>query len=490
VSRARYDAVVIGSGPNGLAAAIQIARAGRSVKVIEADDTPGGGTRSAELTLPGYVHDVCSAIQPLLTVSEFFRTIPLDRLGIELRHPEIPYAHPLDGGRVGLLHRSVEQTAQGLGRDADAYVKLMRPLAKHCQEIMDDFLGPIQAPKRPSLMVRFGLRAIRSMKGLTSRFETDEGRALLAGAAAHSMLKLNQFGTAGFGLGLAMTAHAVGWPCVAGGSQKISEGLVTYLQELGGELELEHRVTSMAELPASGAYVFDTSARDMASIAGDALSARYQRAIRRFRYGPGVFKLDWALSEPVPWAAPEARKAGTLHLAGTLEEMAAAEATVWQGRVPNDPYVLFAQQSVFDAGRAPTGGHTAWAYSHVPAGSTEDMTERIESQIERFAPGFRDVIVERSAMSPADIEAHDPNYVGGDINSGVQDIRQLFTRPTWRPRPYLTSNPNIYICSSATPPGGGVHGMCGYHAARLVLRRSLGLTAKQAKVAKKSALDH
>ncbi|MQA99106.1 MAG: FAD-dependent oxidoreductase [Actinobacteria bacterium] len=486
MSRPAYDAVVIGSGPNGLAAAIEIARAGRSVKVIEANDAPGGGTRSEELTLPGYVHDTCSAIHPLLSVSEFFNTIPLERLGIELAHPEIPYAHPLDGGRIAVLHRSVELTAQGLGSDANAYARLMGPLAKNCQEIMDMFLGPIQLPKRPALMIGFGLRAIRSIKGLGSRFDTDEGRVLLAGAAAHSMLKTSQVGTAGFGLGLAMTAHAVGWPCVVGGSGRISEGLVAYLRELGGELELEHRVTSMAELPDARAYVFDTSARELASIAGDALSARYRRAIRRFRYGLGVFKLDWALSEPVPWAAPEARKAGTLHLAGTVEEMAAAEASVRQGRAPDRPYVLFAQQSVFDASRAPAGGHTAWAYSHVPAGSTLDMTQRMEDQIERFAPGFRDVIVERRTMSPADVEAHNSNYIGGDINSGVQDIRQLFTRPTWRPRPYLTSNPNVYICSSATPPGGGVHGMCGLHAARLVLRRSLGVSAKQAEVAKKS----
>jgi phytoene dehydrogenase-like protein len=487
MSRAEYDAVVIGSGPNGLAAAIQIARAGRSVKVIEANDVPGGGMRSAESTLPGYVHDICSAIHPLLIVSGFFRTIPMARLGIELVHPEIPYAHPLDGGRVALLHRSVELTAEGLGRDGDAYLRLMGPLAKNCQEIIDDFLGPLRPPKHPSLMIRFGLRAIRSVERLNSRFETDEGRALLAGAAAHSMLKLNQAGTAGFGLALAMTAHSVGWPCVVGGSQRISDGLVAYLRELGGDVEVGHRVSSMAELPAAKAYLFDTSAREMASIAEDALSPRYRRAIRRFRYGPGVFKLDWALSDPIPWAAPEARRAGTLHLAGTLEQMAAAEAAVAGGRIPESPYVLFAQQSVFDPSRAPAGGHTAWAYTHVPAGSTADMTERVEQQIERFAPGFRDVIVERRTMSPADVEAHDSNYVGGDINSGAQDVRQLFTRPTWRPRPYLTSNPNIYICSSATPPGGGVHGMCGYHAARLALRRSLGVTAKQAKVAKKAS---
>lgn len=454
------------------------------MKVIEANDSPGGGMRSAELTLPGFVHDVCSAIHPLLNVSEFFRTIPLGRLGIELVHPEIPYAHPLDGGRAAILHRSVERTAQELGSDADAYLKLMGPLAENCQEIMDDFLGPLQRPKHPALMIRFGLRAIRSIEGLNSRFETDAGRALIAGAGAHAMLRLNQVGTAGFGLGLAMTAHAIGWPCVAGGSQRISDGLVTYLGELGGEIELGHRVTSMAELPSARAYLFDTSVRDMASIAGDALSAGYRRALARFRYGLGVFKLDWALSEPVPWAAPEARRAGTVHAAGRFEEMAAAEASVSRGRVPDAPYVLFAQQSIFDASRAPEGGHTAWAYSHVPPGSTVDMTERVENQIERFAPGFRDVIVERRTMSPADVEAHNANYIGGDINSGVQDIRQLFTRPTWRPRPYLTSDPNIYLCSSATPPGGGVHGMCGFHAARLALRRSLGVTAKQAKVAK------
>jgi phytoene dehydrogenase-like protein len=484
VSRAAYDAVVIGSGPNGLAAAIQIARAGRSVKVIEANDTPGGGTRSAELTLPGYVHDTCSAIHPLLIVSEFFRTIPLERLGIELAYPEVPYAHPLDGGRVALLQRSVERTAEGLGADGAAYLRLMGPLAKNCHAIMDDFLGPLKPPKHPSQMVRFGLKAIRSITGLSSRFETEEGRALLAGAAAHAMLNLNQAGTAGFGLGLAMTAHAVGWPCVVGGSQRIPDGLIAYLRELGGEIELGHRVAAMSELPEARAYLFDTSAREMVSIAGDALSASYRRAIDRFRYGPGVFKLDWALSEPVPWSASDTRKAGTVHVAGPFEEMAASEATVCGGGIPDRPYVLFAQQSVFDASRTPGDGHTAWAYCHVPAGSTEDMTERMENQVERFAPGFRDVIVERRHMAPADVEAHNRNYVGGDINSGVQDVRQLFTRPTRRLRPYLTSNPRIYICSSATPPGGGVHGMCGYHAARLALRRSLGVSAKQAKVAK------
>ncbi|MDP9069078.1 MAG: NAD(P)/FAD-dependent oxidoreductase [Actinomycetota bacterium] len=471
---AGYDAVVVGSGPNGLAAAIEVARAGRSVLVLESSDRPGGGCRSAELTLPGFVHDVCSAIHPLAVASPFLASVPLERLGARVVQPEIPLAQPLDGGRAALLRRSVDETAAGLGADAKAYRRLMGPLVRSADALVPELLGPFRVPRHPLAMARFGLNGLRSATSLFgSRFEGDAPQALLGGAAAHAMLPLERPPTAAVGLLLGMLAHAVGWPVIEGGSQKLVDALVSYLRELGGDIETGDAVTSLAQLPTSKAVFFDVSPRQMLAIARDDLPPRYARRMARYRHGPGIFKLDWALDGPVPWSNRDCGRAGTVHVGGTLGEMAVSERAPWEGRVPERPYVLVGQQSVCDPTRAPAGKHTLWAYCHVPHGSTVDMSERIEAQIDRFAPGFRDRILGRSSMSPAEMEAYNPNYVGGDITGGVQDLRQTFARPAARVNPYTTPNDRLYICSASTPPGGGVHGMCGYHAARAALTRAL-----------------
>jgi phytoene dehydrogenase-like protein len=470
----RWDAIVVGSGPNGLAAAIALAQAGRSVLVLEAAATIGGGTRTAELTLPGFRHDVCSAIHPLALASPFLRGLPLREHGLEFVHPEIPLAHPLDDGTAVLLHRSVEETARGLGVDGGAYRRLLQPLADGWEALVEDLLGPLRPPRHPIEDVRFARSGLRSARGLAgSRFAGCRAQALLAGNAAHSMRPLTAAGTAGFGLTLMMLGHAVGWPAAVGGSQGIAEAMASLLRSLGGEIETGREVRSAGEVRGVRAVLFDLSPRQVAAIAGDELPPRYRRALGRFRHGPGVFKLDYALDGPVPWTAPECRRAGTLHLGGSLEEIAGAEAEVARGRHAARPFVLAAQQSLFDASRAPAGAHTLWAYCHVPNGSAVDATEAIESQIERFAPGFRELIRARSALGPAELEAHNANYAGGDINGGAADLRQLFARPVARPVPYTTPNPRFFICSSSTPPGGGVHGMSGWHAARAALRGAL-----------------
>jgi phytoene dehydrogenase-like protein len=464
--------VVVGAGPNGLAAAITLAEAGASVVVLEARDTPGGGASSAELTLPGFVHDICSAIVPLTIASPFFKSRSFETHGLELAYPEIELAHPLDDGRVGLLRRSVDETAASFGDDARSYRRLMAPLVRDVDKLMVELLGPFRIPRHPIAMARYGLRGLRSAAGLArSRFDTDEARAIFTGIAAHSLIKLNVIPTAAFALAIGVIGHAYGWPAAKGGSQKIADAMVSYLKSLGGGVETGVEVRSVRDVPSAKAVLFDVTPRNLADIAGDELPPRYLRALRRFRYGPGVCKVDWALSEPVPWRAEGARGAGTLHVVGPMEELIASEEDVWAGRHPEKPYVLVAQQSLFDPTRAPSGKQTLWAYSHVPHGSTVDMTESMEAQIERFAPGFKDVILERSVKTAKEMELHNPNYVGGDINSGVQDLRQLWTRPTLRLRPYATPNKRIFICSSSTPPGGGVHGMCGYHAATIALRR-------------------
>ncbi|MFN2625883.1 MAG: phytoene desaturase family protein [Mycobacteriales bacterium] len=469
-----YDAVVVGAGPNGLAAAITLAQSGHSVLVVEAAASPGGGTRSAELTLPGFVHDVCSAIHPLAVASPFFDALPLAQHGLSLAHPEHPFAQPLDGGRAALVHRSVDDTAAGLGRDGPRYRRLMAPLVRHADAVLGDVLAPARPPRHPVLMARFGWRGLRSAARLAARFDGDAAPAILAGVSAHSMLSLRDVPTAAYGLVLAMTAHAVGWPTVVGGSQHIADAMTSYLQSLGGEVRCNGRVDSLDQLPHSRAVLLDVTPRQLVQIAGDRLPRRYRRRLERYRYGVGTFKVDWALDGPIPWAADECRGAGTLHIGGTFDELAAAEDEVVAGGHPERPFVLLAQQSVFDPSRAPTGRHTAWGYCHVPNGSTVDMTERIERQIERFAPGFRDRVLARSIRTPAQLESYNANYVGGDINGGVQDLRQLFTRPVARLDPYSTPAPGIYLCSSSTPPGGGVHGMCGFWAARSALRRSFG----------------
>jgi phytoene dehydrogenase-like protein len=467
------DAVVVGSGPNGLAAAITLARAGRSVVVHEGHPTIGGGMRSAELTLPGFVHDVCSTIQGTSVASPFFRGLDVARHGVVLVHPDAPLAHPLDDGRVALLERSVSATAAGLGEDARAYRRLLGPLVRDADRIMPLVLGPIgRRPAHPLVAARFGGPALRSALGLArGTFRGEPARALLAGLCAHSMVALDRPTTAAFGLVLAIAAHAYGWPLIEGGTQRLADAMAAELRSLDGTIVTGHRVTSLDELPAARAILLDTAPRALAAIAGDRIVGRYRRRLERFRYGPGAFKVDWALDGPIPWRAPEIARAGTVHLGGTMAEIVTAEDEVARGRHPDRPFVLLVQASRFDGTRAPAGRHTGWAYCHVPNGSTVDMTERIEAQVERFAPGFRDRILGRATAGPAALEAYDPNYVGGDINGGIQDLRQLFTRPVARRDPYSTPSPGLYLCSSSTPPGGGVHGMCGVFAARSALRR-------------------
>jgi phytoene dehydrogenase-like protein len=466
-----YDAVVVGAGPNGLAAAIALAQAGRSVAVYEARDTIGGGCRSAELTLPGYTHDVCSAIHPLGAASPFFRTLPLERYGLEWVHSPAPLAHPFDDGTAAVLERSVEATAAGLGVDGDAYRALFNPLLRDWKLITEIFLGPLRPTVQVLGLSGFGLRAVRSASGLAqSTFSTPNACALLAGISAHAMLPLDQVPSASFGLMLALAGHAVGWPMPRGGSQRLVDALAAYLRALGGEIRTGVEVRALGELPPARAILCDVTPRQLLRLAGNRLSPSYQRRLARFRYGPGVFKVDLALDGPIPWRAAECARAATVHLGGTLDEMAASERAVWQGQVAERPYVLLAQQSLFDDTRAPAGKHTVWAYCHVPSGSSLDMTERIEAQIERFAPGFRDRILARHAMTAVQMEAYNPNYIGGDIAGGVSDLWQLFTRPTIHPIPYATPDDRIFLCSSSTPPGAAVHGMCGYYAAQTVLR--------------------
>jgi phytoene dehydrogenase-like protein len=467
------DAVVVGAGPNGLAAAVTLAQAGRSVLVLEASETPGGGARTAELTLPGFHHDVCSAIHPLALASPFFRSVPLSAHGLRFVQPPAPLAHPLDGGRVGVMERSITATVEGMGEDGPAWEALMGPLVSHAGPLVAQVLGPLRPPRHPLVFARFAAWAALSATALARlRFRRAETRGLVAGIAAHSMLPLTHVHSAGYSLLLGLLGHWVGWPIPVGGSQAITDALVSLLRSLGGEVVTGVRVGSMEDLPGARAYLFDTTPRALADIAGPRLSRGYLRALRRFRYGPGVFKVDWALRGPIPWKAEACARAGTLHLGGALEEIAGAEKDVSRGRVPERPFVLLAQPSLFDPTRAPAGKHSAWAYCHVPNGSSEDMTERIEAQVERFAPGFGRQVLARSSMSPVDMERYNPNYIGGDINGGIQDLRQLYTRPAIRPVPYTTPAKDIYICSSSTPPGGGVHGMCGYWAARSALRRA------------------
>ncbi|MDQ3870004.1 MAG: NAD(P)/FAD-dependent oxidoreductase [Chloroflexota bacterium] len=476
-----FDAVVVGAGPNGLAAAIVLARAGRSVQVLEAAEAVGGGSRSAELTLPGFVHDVCSAVHPLGRASRFFRQLPLERHGLVWIDPAIPLAHPLDDAETAFAFRQLDDTVATLGPDARAYRDLLGPVVRHWELIAGDLSGPFHVPLQPLQAVRaarFGLRAIQPVTTLARRLRTPQARALLAGCAAHSLLRLTEPMSGAFGLVLLASTHAVGWPFASGGSQRITDALAGHLQESGGVVVTRQRIQDIEELPAHRAALLDLTPRQVLTVAGPRLRRGrlgrwYVRQLENYRWGPGVFKLDIAIDAPIPWRDPRILRAGTVHLGGTLEEIAAGEHAVRRGRVAEKPFVLLAQPSLFDPARAPAGKHTVWAYCHVPNGSSADVSERILAQIERFAPGFRDRILALHSRTPAQIEAANPNLVGGDIGGGLQDLRQFWTRPAIQVDPYRTPDPRLFICSSATPPGNGVHGLCGWHAARSALRHAL-----------------
>lgn len=480
LSRTEYDAVVIGSGPNGLSAAITLRRAGLSVLVVEAKSTIGGGLRSAELTLPGFVHDVCSAVHPLAAGSPFFNSLPLADHGLDFIYPPLSAAHPFDGGTAAALRHSIDETARSVGADEQVYRQIMEPLVRHWPAMATDVLGPLRIPKHPLDLAQFGLNALPSAQQLAKRFTTKEARGLFAGMAAHSIQPLSNLTTSAIALVLMATGHLRGWPVPKGGSQSIANALASYFRSIGGIIETDRPIQSMQQLPSAKVAIFDVTPRQLLDIAGDQFSSGianrfYRWQLEKYRYGMGVFKIDWALDGPIPFTAPECRSAGTIHIGGTFEEIAEAEQRTSAGQHPDRPFVLVAQQSLFDASRAPAGKHTAWAYCHVPNGSTVDRTEAIERQIERFAPGFRDLILARHTMNTQQMEAYNPNYIGGDINGGIIDIGQLYTRPVVTLSPYRTSAPGIYLCSSSTPPGGGVHGMCGYHAARVALREGFGL---------------
>ncbi len=460
---------MIGSGPNGLAAAIVVALAGRSVLVVEARPQIGGGTRSGELTLPGFVHDLCSAVHPMAVATSFLRSLPLEKHGLEWIHPPLPLAHPFDDGSAAVLYRSLETTCSALGDGGAGYRNLIGPVVANWQAIEADALGPLRFPRHAWAMTHFGLHAIRSAESLARGvLKTEQSRALFAGLAAHSVLPLDQPATAAIGLVLGAAAHVAGWPIPRGGSQRIADALASYLRSLGGEVVTGWRVRSLDELPKAAITLCDLSPRGLLAIAGDRLPASYRQALARYRYGAGVFKLDWALRAPIRWRNPDCANAGTVHLGGTLQEIFDSELAPARGEHALRPFVLLAQPSRFDDSRAPRGQHTAWAYCHVPNGSSFDMTERIENQVERFAPGFKDLILARSVMPPALLEQHNQNLVGGDITGGSPDLRQLFFRPTWRM--YGTPVKGLYLCSSSTPPGGGVHGLCGYFAAKRALK--------------------
>ena len=471
------DAVVVGSGPNGLAAAITLARAGLSVTVFEQSTTIGGGTRTEELTLPGFLHDVCSAIHPLGLASPFFLSLPLDAHGLEWVHPEVQLGHPLPDGKAALLHRDLEETSGALGIDREAYRRLMAPLVSKWPVLAPDLLAPFHFPRHPLSMARFGLKALlpATLLGRLT-FKTPAARALFAGMAAHSFLPLESPLSAAFGLILGALGHVAGWPLARGGSRTIGCAMASYLRSLGGEIVTGHRVASLGELPPARVTLLDVTPRQLDALGASSLPEWYRRKLRRYRYGPGVFKIDWALGGPIPWRSEGCRRAATVHVGGTTEEISRGEREVWRGAHPERPFVLLAQPSVADGTRAPAGKHVGWAYCHVPSGSTFDMAGRIEAQVERFAPGFRDLIVGRHTRNCVEYERYNPNLIGGDIVGGLQDLRQFMIRPTLL-APYRTPVEGLYLCSSGTPPGGGVHGMCGYHAATLALKE-LGAKGK------------
>ncbi|HYX06633.1 MAG TPA: NAD(P)/FAD-dependent oxidoreductase [Bacteroidales bacterium] len=473
----KYDSIVVGSGPNGLAAAITLQQAGLSVLLVEGKETVGGGMRSAPLTLPGFVHDVCSAIHPLGAGSPFFNTLPLEKFGLTFIRPDIAAAHPFDNGEASVLYRSVEDTARSLGMDEQAYKKFMTPLVNDWPRLAAEVLAPLHFPGHPLRMARFGLKALSSAVGTARRFRSDKARGLWAGIAAHSVQPLTSMASSAAGLALMIAGHTTGWPLPKGGANAIANALADYFVSLGGSIQTGFYVESLNQLPEARAVLFDVTPKQLLEIAGERFTTRYTKQLQQYRYGPGVFKIDWALDGPVPFTAPECRKAGTVHLGNSLEEITSAEQQVADGLHPEKPFVLLTQQSLFDPSRAPVGKHTAWAYCHVPNGSQQDMTAAIEQQVERFAPGFRKLIMAKHTMNTTRMEAYNPNYIGGDIGGGNMDIGQLFTRPALRLSPYTTPAKGLYICSSSTPPGGGVHGMCGYHAAKKALKEMFGQQA-------------
>lgn len=465
--RDHYDAVVVGAGPNGLAAAITLKRKFKTVLLLEARETIGGGARSAALTLPGFIHDVCSAVHPLAVASPFFRQLELHRYGLKWIQSEIPLAHPFEDGEALCLHRSLAVTADAMGPDGKAYREMLQPFVENHEGLLSDVLKPLPIPENPILMARFGLKGLRSAKNIAeAKFQSARTRALFAGLAAHAMIPLDRTATAAFGIILAVLAHGVGWPIVKGGSQGLADALADCFRDSGGEIQTGETVCSRDDLPKADYYFFDVTPRQLLNIGGLDLPAYYRRRLSRFRYGPGVCKVDWALSGPIPWKAEMCRKAGTVHLGGSFEEIDASIRDAHAGRKCDTPYVVLTQQSLFDPSRVPGSGHTAWAYCHAPHGSEEDMTDLIEEKIEHYAPGFRRLILAKSSIPPAAMERYNPNYVGGDINGGLQDLFQLYSRPVLSFFPYRTPKKNIYICSSSTPPGGGVHGLCGYYAAK------------------------
>jgi phytoene dehydrogenase-like protein len=465
-----YDAIVVGSGPNGLAAAIRLQQSGLSVLLVEAKNTIGGGMRTEEVTLPGFKHDICSAIHPLAVESPFFRNLPLEKHGLEFLQPTFAAAHPLDDGTAAVLEASFENTARLLDGDEKAYLNMIGPMVKSWPKIARNVLGPLSYPKYPFTLSQFGFYAMQPASWLSGNFSTKKAKALFAGMAGHSMLPLNKMATSAIALILLTTAHRKGWLIPKGGAQSIANALASYFVSMGGKIQTNFYVKSLSDLPSAHAVLLDVTPRQLLEIAGHKFSSVYKWQLKRYQYGMGVFKIDWALDTPIPFAAYECRLAGTVHIGNTFEEIAYSEEQTWKGKHVDKPFVLLAQQSIVDPTRAPQGKHTGWAYCHVPAGSTVDMTGAIENQVERFAPGFRERILARSTHNTEQMEAYNFNYVGGDINGGAFTISQIFTRPTLRLSPYRTSAKGIYICSSSTPPGGGVHGMCGYYAAIRALK--------------------
>lgn len=467
-----YDAIVVGSGPNGLSAAILLAQHGVKVLVIEANEAIGGGVRSKELTLPGYVHDLCSAIHPLAAQSPFFSTLPLEKHGLAWIDPEIAVAHPFDDGSAAVMVRSLETTAKGLGSDAEGYENLFRPFISRWRDLAEDVLAPLlKIPRHTFLFSRFGLKAIQSVRTLVLReFSGAEARALFAGIGAHSNLPLTEWTSSAYGLILSILGHVVGWPMPRGGAQALANALASYLRAIGGEIKTGWRLENIDDLPPARAILLDVTPEQFVKAAGHRMPAYYRRKLTRYRYGAGVFKLDYALASPIPWKSEHCERAGTVHIGGSLEEIIISEREVSRSRHPERPFVILAQPSLFDSTRAPEGRHIVWVYCHVPNGSTVDMTDRIENQIERFAPGFRARILARTKRFPSDLQSENPNLIGGDINGGRGGFNQLLSRPVLSPFPYRTPCRGIYLCSSSTPPGGGVHGMCGFHAARLAIK--------------------